>query len=208
MHDLPDHLRRPVGVNWVGPGAHVIHYPLRGNELMNFVGIVERDDWQVESWNEKGSYEECHRDFQGWHDDVQIMIERLETPFKWALMGREPLPHWSKGQVTLLGDASHPTLPFLAQGAAMAIEDGYMLARCVTQFPQDIQYAFKRYEQLRIERTSTIVQRSTDNGRRFHNPALADASGAEGYVNKEWSPVQVHQRYDWLFRYAVDEIPV
>ena len=208
VEKLPADLRRPVGSNWVGPGAHVIHYPLRGGQLVNFVGIVERSDWQVESWTERGTHEECHRDFAGWHEDVHTMIECLEVPFKWALMGREPLAKWSQGRATLLGDACHPTLPFLAQGAVMAIEDGFVLARCVDQWPTDLAQAFVRYEQLRIERTSEIVRRSTENGRRFHNPALADATGAAAYVDREWSAAKVHERYDWLFRYAVDQVEV
>ena len=206
IEKLPTALRRSVGSNWVGPGAHVIHYPLHGGALMNFVGIVERGDWQVESWTERGTHEECHRDFTGWHESVHTMIECLEVPFKWALMGREPLARWSHGRATLLGDACHPTLPFLAQGAAMAIEDGYVLARCIERWPSNLPQALARYEQLRLERTSEIVRRSTENGRRFHNPALADAAGAAAYVDREWSPPKVHERYDWLFRYAVDEI--
>ncbi|MGV3654958.1 MAG: FAD-dependent monooxygenase, partial [Noviherbaspirillum sp.] len=119
MDHLPHHLRRRVGTNWVGPGAHVIHYPLHNGELMNFVGIVERDDWQVESWTQQGTHEECHADFAGWHEDVHELIRHIGVPFKWALMARDPLQRWSEGRVTLLGDACHPTLPFLAQGAVM-----------------------------------------------------------------------------------------
>ncbi len=208
MEKLPASLQRPVGSNWVGPGAHVIHYPLRGGKLMNFVGIVERDDWQVESWTERGTHEECHRDFTGWHADIHTMIECLEVPFKWALMGRPPMTRWSVDRATLLGDAGHPTLPFLAQGAGMAIEDGYVLARCVAAHASNLSEAFVRYEQLRLERTAEIVRRSTENGRRFHNPELADAAGAAAYVDLEWSPSKVHERYDWLFRYAVDEVEV
>lgn len=208
MDRLPERLRRPVGTNWVGPGAHVIHYPLHGGELMNFVGIVERDDWQVESWTQKGTHEECHNDFKGWHEDVQELIRNVEVPFKWALMAREPLQQWSSGRVTLLGDACHPTLPFLAQGAVMAIEDGYILARCIEKYASDLPLALKQYEAARIERTSAIVTRSTENGKRFHNPALASADGAAAYVDREWAEEKVRERYDWLFRYNVDEVPV
>jgi salicylate hydroxylase len=206
MARLPERLRRPVGANWVGPGAHVIHYPLHGGELMNFVGIVERNDWLVESWTRQGSRDECHADFKGWNEDVHCLIDQVEVPFKWALMARPPLAQWSSGRVSLLGDACHPTLPFLAQGAAMAIEDGYILGRSMEAHAADVPLALKQYQDARIERTTRIVLRSTENGRRFHNPALASADGAADYVDREWAETKV--RDDWLFRYNVDEVPV
>lgn len=208
MARLPERLRRPVGTNWVGPGAHVIHYPLHGGELMNFVGIVERNDWLVESWTQQGSRDECHADFKGWNEDVHCLIDQVEVPFKWALMARPPLAQWSSGRVSLLGDACHPTLPFLAQGAAMAIEDGYILGRSMEAHAADVPLALKQYQDARVERTTRIVLRSTENGRRFHNPALASADGAAAYVDREWAETKVRERYDWLFRYNVDEVPV
>lgn len=204
---LPAHLREPLAYNWVGPGAHVIHYPLRRGELVNFVGILERDDWQVESWTEAGSVEECARDFAGWHADVHTLIQALGTPFKWALMLREPLQRWSSGPVTLLGDACHPTLPMLASGAAMAIEDGLVLARALDA-DTDVTRALQRYEQARLERTTRVVRGSAENARRFHNPALAQAAGAAEYVEREWSEARVRERYEWLFTYAADTVPV
>ncbi|MGN6319663.1 FAD-dependent monooxygenase [Trinickia sp.] len=205
---LPDHLRTPFGVNWVGPGAHVIHYPLRGHTLVNFVGAVERDGWQVESWSERGTIEECLADFAGWHDDVRALISAIDVPYKWALMIREPMTHWSSGNVTLLGDACHPTLPFLAQGAGMALEDGYLIARCLERYPDALPRALERYEALRLERTSRIVRGSAANTKRFHNPALAHAEGAAEYVEREWSEERVKERYNWLFEYDVDSVEV
>ena len=208
MERLPQHMRRPVGTNWVGPGAHVIHYPLHGGNLMNFVGIVERDDWRVESWTQKGTLDECHADFRGWHEDVHELISHIDVPYKWALMARPPLTRWSVGRITLLGDACHPTLPFLAQGAVMAVEDGYILGRCIERYEGNLQHALTRYEQVRIERTTSIVLRSTENGKRFHNPALASSEGATAYVDREWAEDKVRERYDWLFRYNVDDVAV
>lgn len=204
---LPEHLRVPIGTNWVGPGGHVIHYPLRRGELVNFVGVVERSDWTVESWTAAGSVEECQRDFPGWNEDVHTLIRCIQQPFKWALMVREPLQQWTRGRVTLLGDACHPTLPFLAQGAAMAIEDGAMLARCLRE-TADPQHALRRYEDARVERTTRIVQGSAANTKRFHNPALASAEGAVAYVNREWNEARVRERYHWLFDYKVDQVPL
>jgi salicylate hydroxylase len=206
MERLPAHLSRFVGTNWVGPGRHVVHYPLRGGSLMNFVGIVERDDWQVESWTTRGSGAELAADFAGWHEDVQAMIAGIDDPHKWALKLREPLPSWSVNRVTLLGDACHATLPMLAQGAVQAIEDGYVLARAIAGHAGDLPEALRRYEEARRERTTRMVRGSAENARRFHNPALAHAEGAARYVAEEWSEPKIQARYDWLFRYRVDEV--
>lgn len=199
--DLPERFHAPIGNNWIGPSGHIIHYPLRRGELTNFVGIVERDDWQIESWTQDGSVQECLHDFAGWHEDVTTLISRLSRPMKWALMLRKPLGEWSRGPVSLLGDACHPTLPFLAQGAAMAIEDGYVLARALDLYTDDPTYALKRYEQARCDRTRRIVEGSAANTTRFHNPALRDPETAAAYVDAEWANDKINERYDWLFTY-------
>lgn len=199
MERLPEPMRRNVGTNWVGPGGHVITYPLRSGTILNFVGIIERESWPVESWTERGTVEECLECFAGWNEEIHTIVRSLDVPYKWALLGRHPLQHFADGRVALLGDAAHPTLPFLAQGANMAIEDGMVLARCLdAREPID---ALSRYENLRLERTATIVTKSAENAKRFHNPALADASGAADYVSREWQPEKVRDRYNWLFEY-------
>ncbi len=203
---LPERLREPYGYNWVGPGRHVISYPLRRGELYNFVGAVEQQGWEVESWSAQGSVEECLADFEGWHEDVHTLIRTLRTPFRWALMGRETLPRWSFGRITLLGDACHPTLPFLAQGAVMALEDGLVLARCLEAWPGDPEQALARYQQARHDRTRRIVEGSAGNAKRFHNPALAHAEGAAKYVDEQWSEARVKERYEWLFEYQADTV--
>jgi salicylate hydroxylase len=199
MDRLPPHQRRLVGANWMGVGGHVVTYPLRRGEILNFVGVVERDDWRVESWNEPGSREECLRDLANWHEDVKTIIRNIDTPYKWALLGREPLDHYAQGRVCVMGDAAHPTLPFLAQGANMALEDAVVIARCLDL--ADVPDALRRYEAARLERTAAIVRGSSDNTKRFHNPALGSPDGAAAYVEREFLPEKVKQRYDWLYEY-------
>ncbi len=206
MQRLPEDLRRPVGTNWVGPHGHVVTYPLQSGKVLNFVGVIEDHEWRTESWSAKGSREECAARFPGWHPYIQAMIQAIDQPFKWALVGRDPLPRWSIGRATLLGDACHPTLPFLAQGANMAIEDAMLITRCIDHFDTDPALALGRYEELRVERCTRIVQGSAANADRFHNPILADADEAEAYLDREWAPDKVRMRYDWLFEHDVNSL--
>jgi salicylate hydroxylase len=204
---LPPQVSRTCGTNWVGAGGHVVHYPLRRGELMNFVGILERTDWQVESWTIRGTTEELANDFRGWHADVHAIIRNVDEPYKWALMVRPPMPRWTKERVTLLGDACHPMLPLLAQGAVMALEDGFVLARCLTTYADHVT-AFSRYEAARRDRTARAVNGSAENAQRFHNKNLGDAAGAEAYVTREWQPERIKDRYDWLFTYDATAVPL
>ncbi|HWV51541.1 FAD-dependent monooxygenase [Pseudorhodoplanes sp.] len=200
MESLPQRMQRLVGTNWVGPGGHVVHYPVRGGTLMNVGGAIEHDDWRVESWTERGTTEEALNDFPGWNEDVHTLIRNIEVPYKWALLGREPLERWTIGRVTLLGDAAHPTLPMMAQGANMALEDAVVLARCLDAY-DDVPAALQAYEEARRERTARLVRAANDNAGRFHNPALGNAEGAARYVDTEWQEAKVKQRYDWVFEY-------
>jgi len=187
MDRIAAHLQKPVGTNWVGPGAHVITYPVRAGTLMNVVGIIEREGWRSESWTEPGTHAELLADFGHWHADVCELMRQIEQPFKWALLGRAPQTGWAQGHVCLMGDAAHPTLPFLAQGANMALEDAAVMARCLAAYASPAQ-AFARFEALRWQRTADIVNRSRDNAQRFHNPQLSDPTLAVDYVSSEWDP--------------------
>jgi len=205
MEDLPEPMRRMVGSNWVGPGAHVVHYPLRGGRVMNFVGALERSGWQIESWSARGTTEELAADFKGWHDDIHTLIRNIPVPYKWALMTRPPMERWAVGRVTLLGDACHSMVPFLAQGAVMAIEDGFILARALSG-AVDVPTGLRKYEEARRDRTRKAVEGSAANIGRFHHPALADPAQARDYVTHEWTGQKVAERYEWLFRYDVTKV--
>jgi salicylate hydroxylase len=205
---LPAHLLRPVNTNWISRNAHAVHYLVRQGRFLNIIAVVERDDWRIESWTERGTIAEWAADYAGWHDDIQAVIRNIEVPYKWALMVHEPLPRWSVGRVTLLGDACHSTLPFLAQGAAMAIEDGCVLARSAERDADDLAAAWQRYQAARLERTAAMVRGAAEQTFRLHNQSLADPTTAEDHVKREYEEQQVRDRMDWLYSYDAPGVPI
>lgn len=163
---------------------------------MNLVGCVEFARWEDESWTTPRPWTEMRADFDGWHPMITAIIEAADRDqcFRWALRDREPIRHWSTARVALLGDAAHPTLPYMAQGAAMAVEDAVVLARALVQQP-DVPAAIALYQRNRIDRTARIVNESRANRALFHLPdvdALRTAF-ARRDINAE--------RSAWLFSY-------
>jgi len=205
---LPEHLRRPMATQWLGPNGHVTCYPVRRGELVNMVGEVERDDWRLESWVEPGSHEECRKDFPGWHRDLLDIIESIDSLYKWGLFLREPLPKWCVGRVSLLGDSCHAMLPFLGQGANMAIEDGMVLARCIQKYGADPVAALQRYEAARRERTTDVVRRSANMAATFHNDALLDSEAGAKYISSHWDPDKIRNRYDTIYYYDATSVEI
>lgn len=199
--ELPEHLREMVGSTWIGPGGHAVTYPLHGGEIMNFVATIEGKSWTAPGGSEPGTAQECHDDFAGWHEDVHTFIDLSPSLSKWALVSWDPIKSWSSGRVTLMGDAAHATLPFLAQGAVHSIEDGIVLARALEAYGDAPAEALKRYEAARIERTTRMVLGATANTGRFHAPELATEGGANEYMAREFSEAPIADRYDWLYAY-------
>lgn len=199
---LPAGLVRPMSTAWWGPHKHFVHYYLRSGTLVNCVCVVEKTGWEVESWTERGDFEELKRDFAGWHEDIQTLIDNTDrnSLYKWALHDRPPLPLWGKGAVTLLGDACHPTLPFMAQGAAMAIEDAAVLAGCLTT-DDAVTAGLKRYEDLRRARTAKIQNGSRRNAKLFH------LTGVKAWLRNRAAKRAGGRTMDGLFRYDALQAP-
>ena len=168
--NLPEAMLRPVVTIWWGPGKHFVHYHAGDSGLVNCVGVVPGlDDQQPSSWIERADHAEFQEDFARWHRDVRTLIDRTEPDGcrKWALFDRPPMPRWTDHRITLLGDACHAALPFMAQGAAMAMEDAAVLARCLAE-TTDVPTALSRYESLRLGRTALVQRRSRSHARIFH----------------------------------------
>jgi salicylate hydroxylase len=154
--------------NWMGPDGHVVHYWVAGGRLMNVVCVVEHGTWTSESWTDKGDVAEVLARYDGWHPIVRGLIEAFPETFIWALHDRAALPRWSDGRITLLGDACHPMLPMMAQGAAQSIEDGATLAALLTAMQGDVPGVLARYEELRKPRATRLQEASAANRTRFH----------------------------------------
>jgi salicylate hydroxylase len=153
----------------MGPGKHIIIYYVAAKRLLNFVGTIEQDTWTGESWTDRGDVKELRAAFIDWDPHLRAIIETIDETFIWGLFDRAPLSRWSVGRVTLLGDACHPMLPFMAQGAAQALEDGLSLTVCLTTI-DDVPTALSHYEKIRLPRTSRIQTMSAANKTRFHLP--------------------------------------
>jgi salicylate hydroxylase len=166
----PAFARRPAQTLWVGPGHHLVHYPISAGELVNLVAFAPAGDYTTESWTATAPIGELLAEFAGWDERLVSLIRAAGTPGRWALLDRAPLTRWSSGTVTLLGDAAHPMFPFFGQGAAQAIEDGAALARCLAADPADPAAALRRYESLRIPRTTRLQQVSHARAHVNHLP--------------------------------------
>jgi len=163
----PEFARRPAQTLWVGPGHHLVHYPVSAGERVNLVAFAPAGDYTVESWTATATVQEFLAEFEGWDQRLTGLIRAAGTPGRWALLDRAPLARWSEGGVTLLGDAAHPMFPFFAQGAAQSVEDAAVLARCLADSPDDPAAALRRYEELRIPRTTRL--QSVSHGRAHLN---------------------------------------
>jgi salicylate hydroxylase len=193
-----EEFRTPEVQLWLGRRAHLVHYPVKGGKLINVVAIVN-DRWSQPGWVADGAREELLSHFSRW-SWAQPVLDFLSIPerwSKWALYDHPSFDQWSKGPVTLLGDAAHPMLPFLAQGAAMAIEDATVLADSMSRLPNDIPLAMRRYEAARRRRTARVQRAARRNGRIYH--LTAGEAVARNLFLRLAGGKMLLRRYNWLY---------
>lgn len=174
VDSLPRDLILPDTTVWLGPKKHFVSYHVSGGKNLNCVCLVEQDGWTNESWSERGNIEDLREVYNGWNQTIETLLKiaNPNTLYRWALHDRPPMKQWSKGRITLLGDAAHPMLPFLAQGAAMAIEDGAVLADCISSY-KDNEKSLKYFEQIRKPRTSFVQLAARRNAKILHLSGIA-----------------------------------
>jgi salicylate hydroxylase len=164
----PEMALRPVQTLWLGPGRHLVHYPISGGRLINVVAFVPAGDWRTESWTADGDVADLRAEFAGWDSRLRQLIASATHTKRWAIFDREPLDQWTAGRISLLGDAAHAMLPFFAQGAAQAVEDAAVLAGCLAgASPASVPEALQRYEQIRRSRAGQVQRMS--RGREVQN---------------------------------------
>jgi 2-polyprenyl-6-methoxyphenol hydroxylase-like FAD-dependent oxidoreductase len=194
--EVPDDLWRPDVVLWAGPKTHFVHYPLRRGQLYNLVAVFHSDRY-VEGWNAEGAKDELWARFKGQRPEVMRLLERIETWRMWVLCDREPIKEWSRGRVTLLGDAAHPMLQYLAQGACMATEDAVCLAEKVAAQPDDLPAAFRAYEQQRYLRTGRVQIMARIYGEFYHARGVAAELRYQALHGR--SAEQSYEGMAWLY---------
>jgi len=203
------HLDLPtLGYAWLGPERHFVHYYVAGGRLMNFVAVCPAGDWRIESWSARGRVADALEEFAGFHPLVRQIIGAVDETYRWALYDREPLDRWTRGRVTLLGDAAHAMLPFLAQGACQAVEDAAVLARCLADATADaVPERLERYEALRKPRATKVQKGSFANATTYHLPD-GPAQRARDLRYTALSNEEPYAARGWLFDHDAEaEMP-
>jgi len=202
-HPLP--FVSPDAAFWMGPKGHVVTYYVKGGAAVNIVAVSENSEWVEESWTVKSTQQELLDGFAGWHENLVELFRRTDPDqiYKWGLFDRDPMARWSKDRVTLLGDAAHPMLPFLSQGAAMAIEDGYVLAQALAHLGADVPAALDAYEAERRPRTARVQLEARERGRTYHmsSPEELEKRDQEYKAEQARNPNAVGIKAEWVYQY-------
>jgi salicylate hydroxylase len=198
MADVRQNLHTNVTSLWLGAKTHLVHYPLRGGSVMNVVAIVEAGQEPIgNSWSELADPMRLHTAFARWHKDARALLHAAPEWRRWQLFDRDPTPHWGDGPVTLLGDAAHPMLPFLAQGASQAIEDAAVLARHLAA-SQSVALAMRDYEAARFARTARVQNEARSQAQIYH--MSGPAAFARDMAMSLMGGKRLMARYDWLYK--------
>ncbi len=200
---IPPKLRTAiVSTIWCGPHNHGVMYYLRAGALLNFVGCVERP-WEEESWTARRPWEELDADYTGWHPMVRAVVEAVDKDqcYRWAVNERQVSPRWGSARITLLGDAVHATLPYMAQGAAMAIEDAAVLARAI-ELPGPLQQRLGRYADHRAPRTARVVRESREMGELYQ--MMDGTAMKEAFISRDIA----RSRNEWLYPYEALKVEI
>ena len=198
IHEAPALFHTPTTGLWLGPNAHLVHYPLRGGRLLNIVAVVS-DRTAEPGWSRPGDTALCEARFRSWAQPARALLSAVPEWQIWSLYDRPPRPQAARGRVALIGDAFHPVLPFLAQGAAMAIEDCAVLAAQLMQ-SQTLENAFQNYVRLREPRARRVQQEARFNGKIYHMPTML--AWARNLKLRNTSPDAFFQRYAWLYSWS------
>ncbi|KCV83817.1 salicylate hydroxylase [Actibacterium atlanticum] len=197
----------PVATIYMGPGRHLVTYPLRGGKFTNIVAVEERDDWVDEGWSQQDDPDNLRRAFQDFSPEVQTLLSRVETVHLWGLFKHPVAPHWHNHAAAILGDAAHPTLPFMAQGGNMALEDAWVLASSLAQHDTPAA-AFAAYQAARRDRCQRIVDAASKNARNYHLsfPPLRIAAHTALSVASKIAPSKLLGRFDWIYGHDVTQL--
>lgn len=203
---VPPEFREPLIYLWLGRDAHLVHYPVKGGRAINIV-VITADSWNAPGWSEPAGRAELvpRLAAQAWAQPAQALVRQPDAWLKWALYDRPPLRRWSKGPVALLGDAAHPMLPYLAQGAAMAIEDAVVVAQCLAQNPDDAAAALRTYGAARRGRAQRVARLAARNGEHYHRAGII--SLARDAAMRALGGRRLLQRYSWIYGWQPPPTP-
>ena len=198
----------PGATVFLGPGRHLVRYPLRGGALVNVVAVEERADWAPDDWAAPGVPDEMRAAFAGFCPEVRALLDRVERCHLWGLFTRPVAARWHGNGLFLAGDAAHPTLPFLAQGANLALEDAWVLARCLAELPPA--RAGAAYQAARQGRARRAISAAAATARSYHlsHPAARGLAHGLLRVAGRVAPASISARYDWLHRFEVTTAPI
>jgi salicylate hydroxylase len=195
---------------WLGPHGSVVVYLVRRGDLVNAVAHCDNDTWTEESWTRECNRSEVTANYAGWHDSLLHLFAASDRHYKWALFERDPLPSWTRGRATLLGDAAHPMLPYLGQGAAQAIEDSCILATALSVLPDDLAAALQLYERSRLPRTTRVVLGARARGSGDQTPSRWAALKRDALIalRSRLGSDRTGRGFAWLYDYDAGSMDV